>query len=794
MNLCIKISSFALVFLFSQFSQAEATMFRDVVHPHTNQKLSKNDWRNESRAMDTFIDDLLSKMTLDEKIGQLDLQSGYRGVTGPFVNAAYEQQIRNGSVGAIFNAYGAQFGKRLQTIAVEQTRLGIPIIIGHDVIHGHKTIFPQSIGEAASWDLDAIKHSARIAAKEASADGIMWTFAPMADMVRDPRWGRVSESAGEDPFLTSAVSVARVKGFQGENISLNDTIMATAKHFVGYGASQGGRDYNTTDISENRLWNLYLPPFKAMLDAGVTTFMTGFNDLNGIPVTANQYLLETVLRDKWGFKGFVVTDYTAVNELVAHGYARDEKHGAQIAFNSGADMDMVGQTYLKYLKPLIAENKVTEARLNEAVRRVLEMKWRLGLFEDPYRYHDESRAAQRILTKENLEAATDMARRSMVLLKNQNQALPIDSNKVDSIALIGPLADNRFDMIGNWAGAGNRDSQPVTVREGLSNLLDDKVKIRYAKGATHSYLLSHTGMSSLMGIDVPVSGQTKQDLQSDIDEALKIAKASDVVVMVLGEDQRMSGEASSRTELTLPGNQQALMEALRSLNKPLILVVMSGRPNDLRWADSNVDAILHAWYPGTMGGQAVADVLLGKYNPAGKLPMTFPRTVGQVPLFYNHKNTGRPIASSNPAHTPAEYTSRYDDSLNTPLYAFGHGLSYTQFKYDAPTLSSTRLDQNGELTLTVKVTNIGDRAGEEVIQLYTHQKVGSITRPVKELKGFQKLAFEVGETKTVAFTLTPDDLAFYRADMSWGTEPGEFEVMVGGASNKVQTLTFTLVD
>ncbi|MEP1385168.1 MAG: beta-glucosidase BglX [Paraglaciecola sp.] len=794
MNFCIKTSCCALGILFSQCIHATPTMFSDVINPSSNQNLSKHDWRNSSRSMDKFIDDLLGKMTLDEKIGQLDLQSGYRGVTGPFVNAAYEQQIRNGNVGAIFNAYGAEFGKRLQTIAVEQTRLGIPIIIGHDVIHGHKTIFPQSIGEAASWDLEAIQLSAKIAAKEASADGIMWTFAPMADIVRDPRWGRVSESAGEDPLLTSAISVARVKGFQGEDISRDDTIMTTAKHFVGYGASQAGRDYNSTDISEHRLWSLYLPPFKAMLDAGVTTFMTGFNDLNGTPVTGNRYLLKDVLRDKWGFKGFVVTDYTAVNELVAHGYAKDEKHAAQLAFNGGADMDMVGQTYLKYLKPLIEEKKVSQARLNDAVRRVLEMKWRLGLFADPYRYHDDKRAAKRILTKENLAAATDMARRSMVLLKNHNQTLPIDTKKINSIALIGPLADNRYDMIGNWAGAGDRGAQPVTVKEGLESILGDDVTIRYAKGATHSYLLSHTGMSSLMGIDVPVSGQTKEDLQSDIDEALQIAKTSDVVVMVLGEDQRMSGEASSRTELTLPGNQQALMEALRSLNKPLILVVMSGRPNDLRWADSNVDAILHAWYPGTMGGQAVADVLMGKYNPAGKLPMTFPRSVGQVPLFYNHKNTGRPIGSANPSHTPVEYTSRYDDSLNSPLYAFGHGLSYTQFEYSPPTLSSEKLTPKGELTLTVKVTNVGDRKGEEVIQLYTHQKVGSITRPVKELKGFQKLEFAPGETKNVKFTLTPADLAFFRADMTWGIEPGEFDVMVGGASNQVQALTFTLTD
>ncbi|WP_087019601.1 beta-glucosidase BglX [Thaumasiovibrio subtropicus] len=772
-----------------------ATMFRDTINvERTPAPVSQTHWQDNKAEMDAFIDGLIAKMTLKEKIGQLDLQSGFRNVTGPFINDEYEAQIRSGQVGAIFNAYGADFGRALQKLAVEETRLGIPLIVGHDIIHGHKTIFPQSIGEAATWDLEAAKLSAQVAAKEAAADGIMWTFAPMADLVRDPRWGRVSESAGEDVFLSTAMAVARVEGFQGDDLAATDTVMATAKHFVGYGLAQAGRDYHTTDVSEHELWTTQMPPFKAMVDAGVATFMTAFNDLNGVPATGSQFLLTDVLRDQWGFEGFVVTDYTAINELVPHGYARDDKHAAEIAFNAGADMDMVGQLYTGYLAELVAEGKVSEEKIDQSVRTILEMKWRLGLFEDPYRYNDEARAAREILNADNLEAARDVARKSFVLLKNDNQTLPLKQDEIDSIALIGPLADSKFDMIGNWAAAGDRKDQPVTVLEGLKARFGRDVKINYAQGATYAYINDKATIEASQGIGVPRIEEGHRSLARDMKRAISAAKKSDVIVMVMGEEQRMSGEASSRVELTLPGNQQAVMEELKKLGKPMVLVVMSGRPNDLRWADENVDAILHAWYPGTMGGHAIADVLSGDYSPSGKLPMTFPRSVGQVPIFYNQKNTGRPFDANNPNQRQEHYKSRYDDSPNTPLYAFGHGLSYTEFHYGELTLSSETLTPDGELHVSVNVSNVGDYAGEEVIQLYTRQHVGSITRPVKELKGFQKVHFESGESKTISFTLTPEDLAFYRAGMRWGTEAGEFDLFIGTASDQVQKATFTLID
>ncbi|MGF1758232.1 beta-glucosidase BglX [Photobacterium sagamiensis] len=751
-------------------------------------------WNDEKAEMDSFISDLIARMTLKEKIGQLDLQSGGHAVTGSVLNDDYMQQLREGRVGSVFNAYGAEFTRELQRIAVEDTRLGIPLLIGLDVIHGHKTIFPQSIGEAASWDLETVRNGARVAAREAAAEGINWTFAPMADIARDPRWGRVAESAGEDPYLSTAMAVARVQGFQGDDLSQPDTIMATAKHFVGYGLAQGGRDYNTTDVSEHELWTTQMPAFKAMVDAGVATFMTAFNDLNGIPATGNKTLLTDILRDQWGFEGFVVTDYTAINELVPHGFARNEKHAAELAFNAGADMDMVGRVYINYLEELVEEGKVDIAKIDHSVRLILEMKWRLGLFEDPYRYSDIEREEKEILSQQNLESARDAARKSFVLLKNDNQTLPLNEKKIDSIALIGPLADSKRDTIGNWVIAGDGRDQPITIKEGLEARLGNKVEINYAEGATSAYLVDEETMATHGGKTVSFVLEDDSSLKSNIQDAIEAAKKSDVIVMALGEEQRMSGEASSRVELTLPGNQQRLMEELKKLDKPMILVLLSGRPNDLQWADKNVDAILHAWYPGTQGGLAIADVLMGDYSPSGKLPMTFPRSVGQVPLFYNQKSTGRPYDASNPNQRQEHYTSRYDDSANTPLYAFGHGLSYTDFTYGKIKLSSNTLTMDGEIEVAVKVTNSGDSAGEEVVQLYTRQLVGSITRPVKELKGFQKLHFEKGESKEVKFTLTAEDLAFYRAGLNWGSEAGDFYVYVGTASDNVQKAEFKLID
>ena len=753
-------------------------------------------WNDNKAEMDAFISGLMSRMTLKEKIGQLDLQSGHRNVTGPFINEAYEQQIRDGHVGAVFNAYGADFTRHLQTIATEETRLGIPLIVGHDIIHGHKTIFPQSLGEVASWDPDVVKMGARVAAREATADGISWTFAPMADLTRDPRWGRVSEGAGEDVYLATKMSVARVQGFQGEDLSEKDTMMATAKHFVGYGLSQAGRDYHTTDVSDHELWTTQMPPFKAMVDAGIATFMTAFNDLNSIPASGSGFLLTDVLRDQWGFEGFVVTDYTAVNELVPHGFARDDKHAAEIAFNAGADMDMVGLSYITYMEELVAEGKVSEEKIDDSVRKILEMKWRLGLFEDPFRYSDMARAEREILSEENLELARDAARRSMVLLKNEGQTLPLNAEKINSIALIGPLADNKSDIIGNWAAAGDRKTVPVSIKEGLEARLGDSVTINYAKGATHHYITDAD--NAAMKNKVAMVGYTTADnpeLATDMAAAIEAAKKSDVIVLAMGEQQAMTGEAASRVELGLPGNQVELMKELKKLDKPMVLVLMSGRPNDLRWEEANMDSILHIWYPGTSGGHAVADVLMGDYNPSGKLPMTFPRSVGQVPLYYNMKNTGRPYDARNENQRQEHYKSRYDDSPNTPLYEFGFGLSYTNFEYGEIKLSSDTLNMNDdELTITVKVSNTGDYAGEEVVQLYTRQLVGSTTRPVKELKGFQKIHFEKGESRDVTFTLTAEDLAFYRADMSWDSEAGDFHVFVGTSSDKVQKAGFTLVD
>ncbi|WOH38716.1 beta-glucosidase BglX [Thalassotalea fonticola] len=728
-------------------------------------------WQDDSKVMDAFISDLMAKMTLKEKIGQLDLQAGNGVLTGSYRNKDYVKQIKAGHVGAVFNTLGANRTRALQKIAVEETRLGIPLIFGYDVIHGHRTIFPISLGEAASWDLQAIQKSARVSAEEASAEGLHWTFAPMVDVSRDPRWGRISEGAGEDVYLGTQVALARVKGFQGDDLSKTDTIMATAKHYAVYGAAEGGRDYNSTDVSERTLRSIHLPPFKALVDAGVATFMTAFNDLNGVPATANKYLLDEILRKEWGFEGFVVTDYTAVEELVKHGFAKDSKHAAELAFNAGADMDMVGQNYFKHLEASVTENKVNIATIDKSVRRILEMKYRLGLFEDPYRYSDLSREKKVVLSQENLLAAQDVARKSMVLLKNDKQTLPL-SHTLNSIALIGPLANSKADIIGSWAGAGDRKTQPVTVLEGLKAKLGKDVKINFAKGASYNY---------------------QSNSNKGFGAAMVAAKKSEVIVVVMGESQKMTGEASSRTSLTLPGNQLALLKELKKLNKPIVLVLMNGRPLSLNWANDNVDAILETWFSGTMGGHAIADVLLGDYNPSGKLPVSFPRNVGQIPVYHSMKSTGRPFNPSIPLKKQ-NYTSRYENLENTPLYAFGHGLSYSSFDYGEIKLSSDTMTMGGSIEASVKVTNTGQYDGEEVVQLYIQDLVGSATRPVKELKGFDKSMFKKGESKVITFTITEQDLAFYRQDMSFGAEAGEFKLFIGTASDNTQSKSFSLVE
>ncbi|WJG08968.1 beta-glucosidase BglX [Aliiglaciecola sp. LCG003] len=757
------ISHFTLVGCNSEADRTLTTPNKDVSRTSVSNTL----WHDDKAKMDAFITELMAKMTLEEKIGQMTLFSSDWDVTGPSLRGDYQDKIKEGKVGAVFNAFTASYTRKLQKMAVEETRLGIPLLFGYDVIHGHRTIFPISLGESASWDLDAIELSAKVAAAEASAEGIHWTFAPMVDVARDPRWGRISEGSGEDVYLTTVIAQARIKGFQGDDLSKPDTVLATAKHFAAYGQAQAGRDYHTTDMSDRELRETYLPPFKAAVDAGAASFMTSFNELNGVPASANKYLLQDILRTEWGFEGFVVTDYTSINEMVNHGFAENDEKAGELAVNAGVDMDMQGSVYFDYLAKQVEQGLVSMQQVDKAARRVLEMKYRLGLFEDPYRYSNEEREKAEIYKDENLQAAQDVARKSMVLLKNDKQLLPLSKSGLN-IAVIGPLADSKEDLIGSWSAAGDRYEKPISLLSGILAKVSEPAKVQYAKGASYEF--------------------NNQD-DSGFSHAITIAKQADVIVMAMGEKWDMTGEATSRTKLDLPGNQQALMEQLKALGKPMILVLMNGRPMTIEWADQNVDSILEAWYPGTMGGPAIADVLFGDYNPSGKLPVTFPRNVGQVPLYYNMKNTGRPYSKDS---AEQKYLSRYIDSSNTPLYPFGHGLSYTTFAYSAISLDKSTLASDGSLTASVEVTNSGKYDGEEVVQLYIRDRVGSVTRPVKQLKGFEKIWLNKGETKTVSFTISAKDLAFYRQDMSYGAEAGEFDLFIGTSSDNLQKSEFTL--
>ncbi len=729
-------------------------------------------WARPDAKMDAFIDDLMARMTLDEKIGQLTLLTSDWESTGPTMRDTYKQDIKSGRVGAIFNAYTAKYTTELQRVAVEETRLGIPLLFGYDVIHGHRTIFPISLGEAASWDMQAIEKSARVSAQEASAEGIHWTFSPMVDIARDARWGRISEGAGEDVYLGRKIAAARVHGYQGDDLRAIDTVLATAKHFAAYGAAQAGRDYHTVDISERTLRDVYLPPFEAAVDAGVASFMTSFNEYDGVPASGSKYLLTDVLRDKWGFDGFVVTDYTSINEMVPHGYSKNLAQAGEQAINAGVDMDMQGAVYMENLANSVAEGRVDTATIDRAVRRILEAKYRLGLFEDPYRYADAEREKATLYKPEFLEAARDVARRSMVLLRNEGDVLPLAA-AAKKIAVIGPLGDSKPDMIGSWAAGGDRQTRPVTILEGLRARAQSGTTVSYAKGASY---------------DFSAAGST-----DGFAEALALAGKADIVIAAMGEKWDMTGEAASRTSLDLPGNQEALLERLVATGKPVVLVLLSGRPNSVEWASKNVPAILHAWYPGTQGGHAVAEVLFGDYNPSGKLPVTFPRTVGQVPIHYDMKNTGRPIELGAPG---AKYVSRYLNTPNDPLYRFGYGLSYTDFAYSPVTLSSTSMGPRGAITASATVTNTGKRAGEEVVQLYVQDLVGSVTRPVQQLKGFEKILLQPGESRTVTFELRPDDLAFTRADMTHGWEPGEFRLWIAPSSGAQAStpVSFTLTE
>lgn len=714
----------------------------------------------DKKRMEEKIDSLLSIMTLEEKIGQLTLYTSDYDVTGPTIREGYKEDIKQGKVGAIFNAFGAEYTRTLQKMAVEETRLGIPLIFGYDVIHGHKTIFPIPLGESASWDLEAIENAARIAALEASAEGLHWTFAPMVDIARDPRWGRIAEGSGEDTYLTTKIAVARVNGFQGKDLYDLNTVMACTKHFAAYGAGLAGRDYNTVDMSDRVLREVYLPPFKATVDAGVATFMTSFNEVDGIPATGSHYLLTEILRNEWGFEGFVVTDYTSINEMVPHGIVANEYEAAELAINAGVDMDMQGGVYQEHLDDLVKSGEVEEEQINKAVRRILEMKFKLGLFEDPYRYSDPNREKEFVMNAENLEAARDVARKSIVLLKNEVHTLPLKKD-IKTLAVIGPLADNKKEMIGSWSAAGDW-SKSVTLLEGIKAAVSPSTKVTYAKGAN-----------------------INDDTTQWIKEAVKVAKKADAVVLAIGEEALMSGEAASRSSLDLPGVQLQLAKELHKTGKPVIIVLMSGRPLTINWLDENVPAILETWFLGTQAGHAIADVLFGDYNPSGKLPVTFPRSVGQVPLYYNNKNTGRPI-------NEGKYTSKYLDIPNTPLYPFGYGLSYTSFTYSNLKVNKPQYAMEDKVEVTVTVTNSGAVKGEEVVQLYIRDLVGSVTRPVKELKGFQKIELAPGESEQVNFTLTKDDLAFYTKDMEFKAEPGDFKVFVGTNSEECLEADFEI--
>ena len=734
------------------------------------------------QKMKQYVDDLLAKMTTEEKIGQLNLVSVGFDVTGPVVSKDVDANIRKGNVGGVFNTYTPIAIRKLQEMAIKESRLHIPLMFGYDVIHGHRTVFPIALGLAASWDLKAIEQSARIAAEEASADGLDWVFSPMVDIARDARWGRISEGAGEDPYLGSRVAEAMVRGYQGPGNDLTNptSVMACLKHFALYGAAEAGREYNTTDMSRQRMYNEYLPPYRAAIDAGVGSVMSSFNDINGTPATANKWLMTDLLRKQWGFQGFVCTDYTAIPELIDHGMGNAEQVAA-LALNAGIDQDMVGEEFLKYTALNLKSGAVSKAQLEAACRRILEAKYKLGLFQDPYRKVSAERAASTLMKPEFIAAARDIARRSMVLLKNERSALPL--KKTGSVALIGPLANRQRDVIGSWSGAGDW-KQAVSVEQGLRAAAPG-LKITYAKGANIADDQQMIDRLQAHGGELEIDKRSSEEM---IKEAVQTAQAADMVVAVVGESQGMTGEAAARADIGLPGQQLALLKALKATGKPLVLVLMNGRPLAISWENQNADAILETWFSGTQAGNAIADVLFGDYNPSGKITATFPVMVGQEPIYYNHKNTGRPYVGVK----LDKYKSRYLDAPNDPLYPFGYGLSYTTFTYGKPTLSKSTIGPAETLTVSVTVQNTGSTDGEEVAQLYIRDMVGSISRPVSELKGFQKVMLKKGESKTLTFRLAPDALKFYNNDLKFAAEPGDFQVMVGGNSRDVQMIPFKL--
>ncbi|WP_437439753.1 beta-glucosidase BglX [Flavivirga aquimarina] len=726
------------------------------------------------------VDSLIKIMTLKEKIGQMNQYNGFWDVTGPVPNGGDAEEkydhLKNGLVGSMLSVRGTKAVRAVQKIAVEESRLGIPLIIGFDVIHGYKTLSPIPLAEAASWDLEAIKKSAQVAAAEASAAGINWTFAPMVDISRDPRWGRVMEGAGEDPYLGSKIAVARVEGFQGDDLSDVNTIAACAKHFAAYGFSEAGKEYNTVDIGHSTLHNAVLPPFKAAVDANVKTLMNAFNEYDGVPATGNKYLLRDILKDKWNFKGFVISDWASIKELVVWGYAKDNKDAAKMAALAGSDMDMESHIYIYELEQLVKDGVIEETIIDDAVRRILTVKFELGLFDDPYRYCDEAREKEVVNNPKHLDAVLDMAKKSIVLLKNENHLLPLQK-KGQNIALIGALANEKNSPLGSWRIA-SKDSTGVSVLEGMQHYKGNN--LIYKKGADVS-----VGDTKFVN-EIKINTTDR----SEFKDAINAAKNADVVVMVLGEHGFQSGEARSRTDIDLPGVQQELLEEVYKVNKNIVLVLNNGRPLTINWADKHIPAIVEAWQLGTQAGHAIAQVLYGDYNPSGKLPMTFPKNVGQIPIYYNHKNTGRPVRDeSNPNLV---FWSHYSDVDNTPLYSFGHGLSYTSFEYKNLTLNKKVLNIDEDVKISVDVTNTGKITGKEVVQLYIRDLVASTTRPIKELKGFELIELQSDETKTIHFVLNKTELGFYNNQGDFIIEPGEFEIFIGGSSNTNLNTRFEL--
>ncbi len=726
-----------------------------------------------------FVDQLIAKMTLDEKIGQLNLPSSGDFTTGQAQSSDIGKKIEQGLVGGLFNIKGVGKIRDVQKVAVEKSRLKIPMIFGMDVIHGYETTFPIPLGLSASWDMDLIQRSAQIAAQEASADGINWTFSPMVDVSREPRWGRVSEGSGEDPYLGSQIAKAMVYGYQGKDLSLKNTILACVKHFALYGAPEGGRDYNTVDMSHIRMFNEYFPPYKAAVDAGVGSVMASFNEVDGIPATGNKWLMDDVLRKQWGFNGFIVTDYTGINEMIQHGMG-DLQQVSALAMNAGIDMDMVGEGFLTTLKKSISEGKVTEQQITTAARRILEAKYDLGLFDDPYRYTDEKRSKAEVFNKANREEARNIAAQSMVLLKNDKQILPLKAS--GTVAVIGPLANNNENMTGTWSVA-SRTKDAVSIMTGLKETVKG-VNFIYAKGSNVFYDAKMEEKATMFG---KVSNRDSRSKEALLKEAVETAKKADVVVLAIGETAELSGESSSRANIEIPQAQKDLLAELKKTGKPIVMVLFTGRPLVLNDENKQADAIVNAWFAGSEAGYAIADVLYGKVNPSGKLPMTFPRSVGQVPIYYNAKNTGRPLSDDKSDKCEFEkFRSNYIDECNTPLFPFGYGLSYTSFGYSDVQLNKTQLSGNDQLTASITLTNNGKYDGNEVVQLYIRDIVGSVTRPVKELKGFQKVFLKAGESKKVSFAITSEDLKFYNSELKYDWEAGEFDIMIGTNSHDVK--------